>query len=326
MDTQQLHKDSIIIDGLNASNFYAPRAFERLRQGGVTAVNATVVAWQGLAETMQIISDMRYAIEHDDKLLQVRSVNDITRAKAEHKLGVIYGFQDTAPVGDNLRMLAIYYELGVRIIQLTYNHTNLVGSGNLIAEDSGLTLFGREVIAEMNRLGILVDLSHCGVQTTMDAIQASTQPVAFTHANPLALASLPRNKSDDALKAVAAKGGVVGAVVFAPMINGGPQATLEDYLQRIDYLVNLLGVEHVGLGPDFMEEMTPEISAQALRGMPPDTLAKFQAVRPTEGFESISACANVTAGLVARGYRAEDVKKIMGGNWMRLYGQVWQNA
>ena len=318
-----LHRDSIIIDGLNASNFYEPRVFDRLRAGGVTAANTTIAAWHDLPETMKIIADMLHLIEARDDVMQVRNANDIPRAKAENKLGVIFGFQDTAPLGDNLKMLAIYRALGVRIIQLTYNHTNLVGSGNLIQDDAGLTAFGRDVIAEMNRLGILVDLSHCGVRTTWDAIQASSKPVAFTHTNPFALCPHPRNKSDDALKAVAAKGGVVGVVVFAPMLTGAISATLDEYLQRVDYLVNLIGVDHVGIGPDFMEEMTAEVSEKALSGMPPEVAAKFRAVQPTQGFESISACANVTAGLLARGYRDQEVKKIMGENWLRLYRAVW---
>jgi membrane dipeptidase len=318
-----LHRDSIIIDGLNASNFYEPRVFDRLRAGGITAANTTIAAWHDLPETMKIIADMLHLIEARDDLIQVREADDIARAKTANKLGVIFGFQDTAPLGDNLKMLAVYRALGVRIIQLTYNHTNLVGSGNLIQDDAGLTAFGRDVIAEMNRLGILVDLSHCGVRTTWDAIEASVKPVAFTHANPFALCPHPRNKSDEALKAVAAKGGVVGVVVFAPMLTGAASATLDEYLQRVDYLVNLVGVDHVGIGPDFMEEMTEEVSAKALSGMPPEVAAKFRAVQPTQGFESISACANVTAGLIARGYREQDVKKIMGENWLRLYRAVW---
>lgn len=326
MDARQLHHDSIIIDGLNTSNFYEPRVFERLRAGGVTAVNATIAAWHPLPETMKHIAEMRYRVEQDANLMQVRNVSGIAQAKAARKLGVIFGFQDTEPLDDNLRMLTIHRELGVQIIQLTYNHTNRVGSGNLVPNDEGLTTFGREVVVEMNWLGILIDLSHCGPRTTLDAIEASAQPVAFTHANPFALCPHPRNKSDDAFKALAANGGVVGVVVFAPLLTGGPIATLDDYLQRIDYLVNLIGIDHVGIGPDFMEEMTPEVSAQALRGMPPEVVAKFRAVQSTQGFESIAACANVTAGLLARGYRVEDVKKIMGENWLRLYSQVWREA
>ncbi len=116
---------------------------------------------------------------------------------------------------------------------------------------------------------------------------------------------------------------MVGAVIFAPLLTCGPQAVLDDYLDTIDYLVQLIGIDHVGLGPDFMEEMPAEVAAQALKGMPTGTLNQFMAVKPTVGFESISACANVTAGLLGRGYSIADTQKIIGGNWVRLYQEVW---
>ena len=324
MNAAELHRESIIIDGLNASNFYDPRIYERLSQGGITAVNATIAAWHNPTETIKTIGDMFADFRRFSNLITpVRQASDIQQAKATNRVGVILGFQDTAPIEDNLRLLAVYHALGVRIIQLTYNHTNRVGSGNLVPNDQGLTAFGREVIGEMNRLGILVDVSHCGPQTTLDAIEASPKPIAFTHANPIVRCSHPRNKTDDALKRLAAKGGVVGVVVFPPMLTCSGAATLDDYVATIDYLVNLIGIDHVGIGPDFMEEMTPEVSAQALKGMSPQALAQFQTVKPTVGFESISVCANVTAALLAHGYSVDDVKKIMGGNWLRLYSEVW---
>ncbi|MCL5951384.1 MAG: dipeptidase [Chloroflexi bacterium] len=326
MDAGKFHRECIIIDGLNASNFYEPRIFERLYQGGITAVNATIAAWHSLPETMKAIADMFQAFDqHPERIMPVRQVADIQAAQASHRVGIIFGFQDIAPIEDNVRLLAVYHALGVRVVQLTYNHTNRVGSGNLSPNDEGLTAFGREVVAEMNRLGILVDVSHCGPRTTLDAIEASSRPIAFTHANPLTLCKHPRNKSDDALRALAAKGGVAGVVAFPPLLTCSGQATVDDYVRTIDYLVNLIGIDHVGIGPDFMEEMTPEVSAQALRGMSPQALAAFTAVKPTVGFESISECGNVTAALLAHGYSVDDVKKIMGGNWLRLYQEVWQS-
>jgi len=323
-DAARLHRESIVIDGLNASYFLDARVPERLHRGGITAVNGTIAAWHDLSETMALIADCLHLFEqHADLITPVRSPEDIETAKATERVGLILGFQDTAPIEDNLRLLFVYHALGVRIIQLTYNHKNLVGYGCLVSEDRGLTGFGRQVIAEMNRLGILVDVSHCGPRTTLEAIEASQAPIAITHANPHTLCPHPRNKTDGALKALATKGGVVGAVVFPPMLTGSPRATLEDYLATIDYLVELVGVDHVGLGPDFMEEMPEEVAEQALRGMPPEVKQQFLNIPPTQGFESISACPNVTRGLLARGYAVEDVKKIMGGNWLRLYKEVW---
>ncbi|MFH1928544.1 MAG: membrane dipeptidase [Chloroflexota bacterium] len=312
-NASQLHQESIIVDGLNASHFLDERVLQRLHQGGVTAVNATIAAWHTLPETMDLIADCLYLFQQqEDLIMPVHSLADIETAKATNRVGLILGFQGTDPIHDNTRLLAVYHALGVRIMQLTYNHQNLVGCGCMVPEDEGLTEFGREVIAEMNRLGILVDVSHCGPRTTLEAIEASRRPIAFTHANPRAICAHTRNKTDEAFKALAARGGVVGAVVFAPLLTGSASATLNDYLATIDYLVELVGLEHVGLGPDFMEEMPEEVAVQALKGMPPEVLQQFAAIPPTEGFDSISACPNVTRGLLARGYSEENVKKIMG--------------
>jgi membrane dipeptidase len=323
-ESKELHRTSIVVDGLNASWFYAPTVLERLQQGGITAVNATIAAWHTMPDTMMLIADLFALLRaHGDVIIQVTEAGHIEIAKSRNRVGIILGFQDSAPIGEKLEMLAVYHALGVRIIQLTYNHRNLVGCGCLEAEDTGLTDFGREVIGEMNRLGMLIDLSHCGPRTTLEAIEASQCPVAITHANPLALCPNPRNKSDDLLRLLAARGGVVGAVVFPPMLTCGLHATIEDYLNAIDYLVNLLGVDHVGMGPDFMEEMPAEVAAQALRGMRPEVVKQFASVTPTLGFASIAECANVTQGLLARGYTPTDVQKIIGGNWVRLYQTVW---
>ncbi len=261
--------------------------------------------------------------DHPTQIMQVTTVADIAAAKASGRVGLIFGFQDTSPIGENLDMLAVYHRLGVRIVQLTYNHRNHVGNGCFEPEDAGLTDFGCTVVAELNRLGILIDLSHCGPRTTREAIERSERPVAITHANPLARCPHPRNKSDELLRALADQGGVVGAVGFPPLLTCTASATLDDYLDTIDYLVTLVGIDHVGLGPDFMEEMPPEVAAQALRGVDPAAIREFTRVTPTAGFESIAACANVTGGLLARGYAPADVRKIMGGNWLRLYTEVW---
>ena len=236
---------------------------------------------------------------------------------------MIFGFQNTGPIDGNPRMLAVYHALGVRIIQLTYNDENAVGFGCMAPEDKGLTPFGREVVAEMNRLGIVVDLSHCGHKTTMDAIDTSKGPVAFTHANPLALAKSPRNKPDSAFKALAAKGGVAGVVLLPAWLTHHGKAGLEDYLNAIDYLVNLIGIDHVGLGTDFMEEIPAEIMMAALKGISAENLQKYYGSSIVNGFESAAEFPKVTEGLLSRGYSPEDVKKIMGGNWLRLYEEVW---
>jgi len=320
----RLHEEAIVIDGLNASYFFNEAVLRRIRQGGITAFNGTVAAWHSLPETMNLIGDYyRLFEERPDWIMQVRTVEDIHKAKARGCAGMVFGFQDTNALGGNLRMLAVYHALGVKIIQLTYNDENAVGCGCMAPADKGLTPFGRDVVAEMNRLGMLVDLSHCGHQTTMDAIEASKGAVAFTHANPLALAKSPRNKPDEAFKALAAKGGVAGVVRLPAWLTHRGQAGLEDYLKAVDYLVELIGVDHVGLGTDFMEELPAEIMTASLKGISPENLQKYYSSTIVEGFESPAEFPAVTAGLLSRGYSHGDVKKIIGGNWLRLFEKVW---
>jgi membrane dipeptidase len=297
---------------------------ERLHLGGVTAVNATIAAWHTPVETLEQIAVLAAVMTaHSDIVMPVRLVDDIAAAKARNRVGLIAGFQDTAPIGDGLGLLATYHQLGVRVIQLTYNHANRVGAGCMAPDDGGLTPFGREVVRKMNRLGILVDVSHCGPRTTLDAIEVSMRPIAITHANPRRLLDHPRNKSDAAIREMAARGGVIGAAAFGALLSRTMPATLADYLAVIDDLVDLVGIEHVGLGPDFMEEMPAEVAVRVLQGTPPEIVQQFRSMPPTQDFESVQAMPNVTAGLLARGYAAADVQRIMGGNWLRLYEEVW---
>ena len=321
-----MHADSIIIDGLNASNFMDERVLERLHRGGVTAVNATIAAWHAPTETLAIIAALsKLMAARADIVMPVRTVADISAAKASHRVGLILGFQDSAPIGDDLSLLATYHALGVRVVQLTYNFANRVGAGCQAPVDDGLTPFGREVVREMNRLGILVDVSHCGPATTMDAIAVSEQPIAFTHCNARRFFDTPRNKSDAAIRALVDRGGVIGAAAFAGLLTSRLPATLADYVAAIDDLVALVGEDQVGLGPDFMEEMSAEVAAQVLKGLPPELLQQFQALPPTQGFESAAAFPNLTLALLAHGYQPAAVRKIMGGNWLRLYAEVWRD-
>jgi membrane dipeptidase len=324
MDPAALHRESIVIDGLNASYFLGPGMIDRLHAGGITTVHATVAAWHGLPETMALIAAHQALFErHADRIMPVREVADIHRAKATGRVGILLGFQGTDPIEENLEMLGVYRTLGIKIMQLTYNATNRVGSGYRVPADHGLTPFGRQVISEMNRLGILIDLSHCGDRTTREAIEASRRPVAITHANSRRFCDHRRNKPSELLRAMAERGGMVGAMAFPLVLTGRARATLEDYVHAIEDLVDLVGIDHVGLGPDFMEEMPRHVATQALAGFTENTAARFFTVQKTKGFASVSETANVTRALLDRGWSAEDVGKVMGGNWLRFFEDSW---
>jgi membrane dipeptidase len=320
-----MHAESIIIDGLEISHF-GEETFLNLRAGGLTAINATVTVLEGFRATISRIAEWyRLFDRYGALIMPVRTAEDIRRAKEGGKVGIIFGFQNTSPIEDDLYLLSIFKELGVRIIQLTYMERNYVGDGCLERTDCGLSQFGLEVIEEMNRLGILIDLSHVGYTTTMEAIEASEKPVAFTHANPRSLCDHPRNKTDEQIKALVNKGGVIGANIFPPFLAAGSKATIEDVVSVIDYLVDLAGIDHVAIGTDFTEGQPREVFDYWLTGKSkkgPGMELEYPIVNP-DGIQSTADFPNITRALLARGYAEPDVKKIMGENWLRLFEKVW---
>ena len=194
---RHLYDNAIVIDGLNVSNWDSPAVFRSLRNGGVTAINATIATWENTHQTMDHIAGWRARFAANrDHIMQVRGVEDIEAAKREGKTGVILGFQNASPIENHLDRLGIFHDLGVRIIQVTYHERNLLGDGCYERADGGLSNFGLDAVREMNRLGILIDLSHVGVRTTMETIEASEKPVACTHANAKGYYDVPRNKPE----------------------------------------------------------------------------------------------------------------------------------
>ena len=297
-----------------------------MRKGGLTAVNATVAVIENFIKTMENIAWWHKALADNANLVcQVQTVADIKKTKEAGKTGIIFGFQNLSPIEDDLDRLAIFHKLGVRVMQLTYMEANYAGQGCLERIDAGLTGFGIEAVEEMNRLGILIDLSHVGYRTTMETIEVSKKPVAFTHANPMSLCDHPRNKPDDALIAVAEKGGVIGATIFPAFLPSGNQSTLEDFVDVIDHLVEMVGIDHVGVGTDLTEGQPKEwfdwiLTGKSKKG--PALTLNHPLANP-EGIQHSGDFCNITAALLSRGYSETDVKKIIGLNFMRLFEEVW---
>ena len=319
-----LHKKSIIIDGLEISN-WSRQVFMNMRKGGLTAVNATVAVIENFVQTMDNIAWWYKTLEENaDLICQIRTVADIKKAKESDKTGIIFGFQNLSPIEDDLDRLAVFHRLGVRVIQVTYMEANYAGQGCLEKIDAGLTGFGTEAVAEMNRLGILIDLSHVGYRTTMETIEASEKPVAFTHANPKSICDHPRNKPDEAIKAVAKKGGVIGATIFPAFLPSGNKSTFKDFVDVIDHLVEMVGIDHVGVGTDFTEGQPREWFDWILTGKSnkgPALALNHPLVNP-EGIRHSGDFSNITVELLARGYADTDVKKIIGLNFMRLFAEI----
>ena len=323
--SRAVHDAAIIIDALQISN-WGEAVFRNMRRGGLTAVNCTVSVLENFRQTIaNIIEWDRVFNEYSNLIMPVRSSADIQAAKKAGKTGIIFGFQNTTAIEEDIGLLSIFHTLGVRLIQLTYMEANLVGQGCLERIDAGLTHFGLEVIDEMNRLGILIDLSHVGYRTTMDAIEASAKPVAFTHANPQSLCSHARNKPDDAIKALAKKGGVIGATLFPPFLPSGNDSTIEDFMDVIEYLVEMVGIDHVAIGTDFTEGQPREFFDWLLSGKSKQgpAMALDFPIRNPNGIQNSADFPNLTDALLTRGYTESEAGKILGENMVRLFKDVW---
>lgn len=324
MGSTDLHNDAIVFDGLVISN-WGREVFEEMRRGGLTAANCTCSVWEGFRDTMDNVARWKgWFEEHSDILLQVHGTADVQRAKAQGKTGIVLGWQNTSGIEDRIDYLRLFKDLGVRIMQLTYNTQNLVGCGCYESRDSGLSDFGREVVDEMNRLGILIDLSHVGPKTSEDAIRHSKTPAAYTHCLPSGLKDHPRNKSDEQLKFIAEQGGFVGVTMFAPFLPRGADSTVDDYVEAIDYVIDLVGEESVGIGTDFIQGHGPEF----MRWITHDKgyarrLVELGAVTTPEGMRGLSDYPNLTAAMERAGWSEARIRKVLGENWVGFLKEVW---
>lgn len=328
MNTATAEELPIIIDGCNPSNWDAPDIFDNLLKGKVTASNATIAIWEGFETTADIFATwMKRFRQEADRVIQVKTVEDILEAKNTGKTGIILGWQNLSPIEDDLERLEIFHALGLRVAQLTYNLRNLVGNGCYERKDDGLSRFGIETIKKMNELGILIDLSHVGDQTSLETIEFSEQPVAFTHANLREFHPEARNKPKALVQALVEKGGVIGANAFPRFLPGGYDSTIEHYLDAIESLIEVAGIDHVALASDFCESRDMKFWhwLRALHGKFPGEAPGVPRPDPSiRGLETTAEMPNVVSGLASRGYSQEEVSKVVGGNWIRIYSEVWK--
>lgn len=320
----KLHESAIVIDGLIISNF--DRAiFEDMRRGGLTAANCTCSIWENFRGSMDNLARWkRHFRDNADLITQVYTTEDIARAKREGKTGIILGWQNITGIEDQIGFLALFKELGVGVMQMAYNTQNLVGTGCYESHDGGLSDFGRDVVAEMNRIGILCDLSHVGPRTSEDVIRASTKPVAYTHCLPAGLKAHARNKSDEQLRFIAQRGGFVGVTMFPPFLKRGPASTVDDYVEAIEYSIGIAGEDQVGIGTDFTQgygrEFFEWITHDKGYGR---KLTDFGEITNPEGIRTIGEMPNLTAAMERRGWGEGRIRKVMGENWVRLLKEVW---
>jgi membrane dipeptidase len=317
--------------------YFNARALGDAHASGLTAVNITLGYVMGKDEPFQQTVaeigqwDVEIAKRSRD-VMKVLSVADIERAKREKRIGLIYGFQNAAMMGDDAKRVDIFHDLGVRVVQLTYNNANQLGDGSMPATNRGLTKFGHEVVERLNANKMMVDLSHSGQQICLDAARASKQPISINHTGCRALTDLPRNKTDEELRLVADKGGFVG-IYFMPFLAKDGQAHASDVVAHIEHALQVCGEDHVGIGTDGGTTQIDDLKAYAA------DLAKENAERRAAGISAPGESATtypfvidlrgpdqyrkLARMLAARGHSHARIEKIMGTNFVRYARDIW---
>jgi len=332
-DAKQLHDRSIVIDG-TCPLLHDTDYIDWYIEGGVTIVTPSVGGPRPAQMTYDFIGHLLELIRTRDDLLLIERAEDVYDAKSQGKIGIVFHFQGTDPIGDNLNNVNLFHKLGVRVMQLTYNADNLVGSGAQVDEDKGLTDFGRQFIERCNDVGVIVDCSHTGVRTTLEAIKASKKPVICSHSNPKQVfkTQSDRNINDDQIKAIANSGGVVGVAGFPGFISSSSHPSMDQFLQHVDYLVNIGGIDHVALGIDYYPGQHPVADQEEAIKIFDECVAAGVWTGPDyprpphiypEGIETPQTMPRLTEALLGRGYSEEDTQKILGLNLVRVYKDVW---
>lgn len=327
-----LYKDSIVVDCMMPGPPSLTYVQEMI-DAGITACNRSVSSRFDTFDQAinRIVQEYWLFDQTPQSTILVEKASDIEKAKKEGKWGIIFGFQGASAIGSNIQLIRIFHRLGVRIIQLTYMEANALAGGCLEPSDKGLTSLGIQAVREMNRVGIVIDLSHVGKRSSLEAIEISKDPVIFSHSNPRNVHDNPRNITDEQIKACVAKGGMIGVSCYSPFVGsteGGRQPSLEEFFKHMDYLLNLVGPDHVGIGTDINRDLTDGLWFAGTTGKlwPEMTQGMTYSTRFTKGFTSRSNFSEVVHAMLDRGYEEAVIRKIIGGNWQRLFGRVWDKG
>lgn len=316
----------MIIDGLQYAN-WSEKVFRQMREGGVDAVHVTIAYHETFRETVLNIEDWnRWFERYPDLILHGRTAADVLLAKKTGRTAIFFGSQNPSCMEDDIGLVEILHTLGLRFMQLTYNNQSLLACGCYEDEDTGLTRMGCAVVAEMNRVGLVVDMSHSGERSTLDAIECSTRPIAITHANPFNWHPARRNKSDDVLKALGETGGMLGVSVYPHHLRQGSECSLDDFCGMIARTADLMGPERIGMGSDLCQDQPDSVVHWMRNGRWTKTVDYGEGSASTPGFPEMPSWfadnrdfGRIAAGLRATGLSETDVAGIMGNNWLRFF-------
>jgi microsomal dipeptidase-like Zn-dependent dipeptidase len=314
------------IDCLQYAN-WSEKIFRQLREGGVDAVHATIAYHETFREMVHNIEGWnRWFERYPHLILHGRSAADIQLARENGRTAIFFGLQTPSPIESDIGLVEVLHTLGIRFMQLSYNNQSLLAAGCYEAEDAGITRMGRQVIREMNRVGLVVDMSHSAERSTLEAIEISERPIAITHANPQAWAPARRNKSDSVLRALAQSRGMLGFSIYPHHLKDKSQCTLDSFCAMIARTAEFMGVNQLGLGTDLCQDQPDEVVEWMRVGRWSKEMDYGEGSAGEPGFPEMPTWFKdnrdfntIEQGLRAVGFSEPETAAIMGGNWFRFY-------
>ena len=314
------------IDNLQYCN-WSRDIFEINRKAGLDAVHATIVYHEDFDELQKVISSWNnHFKENSDLIFLGKDYSDIEKAKKENKTAIFFGFQNCSPIEDDIKLIEKVHQQGCRFMQLTYNNQSLLATGCYEKKDSGVTNFGREAIKEMNRVGMVIDMSHSAEQSTLDAIEISEKPIAITHANPSFWYKAIRNKSNDLLKTLASSDGMLGLSLYPHHLKDGSNCTLESFCEMTAKTAEIMGVKNIGIGSDLCINHPDSVVEWMRNGTWSEAKNYGEGSKKKPGFPKqpnwfldARGFKNLETGLKKIGFNEEETNGILGNNWYNFY-------
>ena len=317
-----------LIDNLQYAN-WSEKIFQQMQEGGVCAVHVTIAYHEMFRETVANVETWNRWFERFPELIfHGRTGDDVRRAKIEGRTAIFFGFQNPSPIEDDIGLVEIWHALGARFMQLTYNNQSLLATGCYEAEDPGVTRMGRQVIKEMNRVGLVVDMSHSAERSTLEAIEVSERPIAITHANPAFWHPARRNKSDAVLRALGQSRGMLGFSMYPHHLKDKSDCTLTSFCEMIARTADVMGVDNIGLGSDLCQDQPDSVVEWMRVGRWSKEIDYGEGSAGDAGFppmpdwfEDNRHFGNIAAGLITHGFSEADTAAVMGENWLRFYDE-----
>ncbi|WP_085308005.1 membrane dipeptidase [Planktotalea arctica] len=315
-----------LIDNLQYAN-WSETIFRQMRAGGVDAVHVTIAYHESFREMVLNLEVFNRWFERFPELIfKGTSAADVRLAQETGRTAIFFGFQNPSPIEDDIGLVEICHQLGIRFMQLTYNNQSLLATGCYEDEDTGLTRMGKQVVREMNRVGMVVDMSHSADRSTLEAIDHSSRPIAITHANPHWWHPALRNKSDEVLKALTGRGGMLGFSVYPHHLKGGSNCTLNDFCEMVAEAATRYGAEALGIGTDLCQDQPDSIVEWMRVGRWSKVIDYGEGSASDAGFPPMPSWfndnrdfANISQGLLDVGFSTAEMEGIMGGNWLNFY-------